>query len=721
MPISRWCYALVLAAFATAASAESLGGRSVGRALITGIERNPSILVRTDTMTAMPATADHPLFVSGFLGSDEQVVARTKYGDITALDLYLFSLVRGTGAKPYLLDAYRKAKKQGDRELLAKELRREIRDYVFINFVMPKLRPEGPLDDLDTMREYAYSLPGYQLAYIQNLIRPQMVILPADRVKYLQEHSADVAQPDRWRVRYIRISSPETDSVEKQDAVEDTLNSIKEQVERGELDFGEAAAKHSEAPSAERGGEIPPFRRGELFFNFEEAASSIQPGEVSNIFRGPDGLYLVNLLEAIPGQTPSLEDPQQAMKVDEGLTRQVLKAQYRYEMERLLIKRRPVYTMTSWDSRKEDEVVGRVGEFCVTKQQFRDLYPAIESDDLKRRDTLLQTAMRNMLERESMAQEVRACGFENDPLLVRTKQIASNLRRFDTFVECIYRQMNVNEKVVHSFWKENPRLFTPIAMKRVVKLTLSPANIAATSVDVRGELIRILATGGEPEEETGVQEVVTEETSEEESETTNATKAEKENPAGSTAVMEPAKGGAAPESAAGGNAPTKTYVPEEKANWYSATGIPRAAELHMPEVRQEQCEPDQPVRVTERVPLASSISCKIPATQIRDYVRRYTSADYQLRYDDYGFMYIADRPEIPASVEGVPVGSFSNPTMQGASAVTYFIEAARRPAKPPFEEIKSHAYATYRQVQMYKQLKRQYDSEVDKANIRFAF
>src|SRR5690606_32754467 len=157
--------------------------------------------------------------------------------------------------------------------------------------------------------------------------------------------------PERLRVRYIFKKSAETDDIDVQDDLEATLNGIRADVLAGRVKFEDAARQHSEAPSAKRGGEVPPFQHGELFFRFEYAAAELEPGGVSEVFRGPGGYYLVQLLEVVQPEEPSLSNPRQAKLVEEGVSRQVLKAAFDIRMRDMLEERRRLTEKPwAWDS-----------------------------------------------------------------------------------------------------------------------------------------------------------------------------------------------------------------------------------------------------------------------------------------------------------------------------------------------------------------------------------
>ncbi len=61
------------------------------------------------------------------------------------------------------------------------------------------------------------------------------------------------------------------------------------------VDFAELAARHSEGPAAQRGGELGFVPKGQLAREFVEALEGLRPGEVSRPFRSRQGVHIVKL------------------------------------------------------------------------------------------------------------------------------------------------------------------------------------------------------------------------------------------------------------------------------------------------------------------------------------------------------------------------------------------------------------------------------------------
>ena len=99
----------------------------------------------------------------------------------------------------------------------------------------------------------------------------------------------------------IRVDkdAPEEKVVEGKTKIEGILNEIK-----AGLDFGEAAKKHSEdIGSAEQGGKLEPFAKGEMVDEFSDAAFATKAGELSAPVRSEFGWHIIK----VEGRTGTIE------------------------------------------------------------------------------------------------------------------------------------------------------------------------------------------------------------------------------------------------------------------------------------------------------------------------------------------------------------------------------------------------------------------------------
>ena len=92
------------------------------------------------------------------------------------------------------------------------------------------------------------------------------------------------------------VKNPAAGDAQKQRII-DQLKDLKDQIEAG-IDFGILAKQYSIDPgSAQLGGELPFFKRGELAPEYEATALSLKPGEISDPVETQFGIHIISLIE----------------------------------------------------------------------------------------------------------------------------------------------------------------------------------------------------------------------------------------------------------------------------------------------------------------------------------------------------------------------------------------------------------------------------------------
>src|SRR5690606_31269287 len=101
--------------------------------------------------------------------------------------------------------------------------------------------------------------------------------------------------PEKVKISHIYRNPKASDEVKKKsrELAEAILDSVKSGV-----DFAELAKKYSEDPgSAAQGGDLGFVKRGIFYPEFESAAFSLEPNEISEVVESPAGFHIVQLLE----------------------------------------------------------------------------------------------------------------------------------------------------------------------------------------------------------------------------------------------------------------------------------------------------------------------------------------------------------------------------------------------------------------------------------------
>jgi peptidyl-prolyl cis-trans isomerase C len=110
---------------------------------------------------------------------------------------------------------------------------------------------------------------------------------------------------DRVTVRASHIAlrapgnAPESEKQEKRNK----LLALRQEIVAGKIDFAEAARKHSECPSAPKGGDIGVIPRKMVVDEaFARAAFALKPGQVSDVVQTEYGFHLIKVTDRSPGQ-----------------------------------------------------------------------------------------------------------------------------------------------------------------------------------------------------------------------------------------------------------------------------------------------------------------------------------------------------------------------------------------------------------------------------------
>jgi parvulin-like peptidyl-prolyl isomerase len=72
----------------------------------------------------------------------------------------------------------------------------------------------------------------------------------------------------------------------------DSINEFKTALDEG-MDFAALAVANSDCPSGRSGGDLGPFGRGQMVPEFEDAAFSMEVGDVSGVIETDFGYHLV--------------------------------------------------------------------------------------------------------------------------------------------------------------------------------------------------------------------------------------------------------------------------------------------------------------------------------------------------------------------------------------------------------------------------------------------
>ena len=124
-----------------------------------------------------------------------------------------------------------------------------------------------------------------------------------DKVKaYYEAHRGEWQSGETVRASHILVDSREK------------AESIRQRLLSGALSFEDAARAESTCPSREQGGDLGVFGRGQMVKEFEDAAFSLAPGEISEPVETQFGWHLIRVAEKSDGGEVSFEQIREQLK-----------------------------------------------------------------------------------------------------------------------------------------------------------------------------------------------------------------------------------------------------------------------------------------------------------------------------------------------------------------------------------------------------------------------
>jgi peptidyl-prolyl cis-trans isomerase SurA len=173
---------------------------------------------------------------------------------------------------------------------------------------LDEIRIKNNLKDLDDL-EKAVSSQGINWEDFKNNIRNRLLtqevirrevgshinIGHEEEMKYYQDHKADFVRPEQVAVRAIQINTegkPESELP----ALKEKAQKLIDRVDQGE-DFGELAKRFSDGPTAQQGGFLGVYKRGELSKEFEDMVFKMKNKQMTPVIETKQGFLVMQVLE----------------------------------------------------------------------------------------------------------------------------------------------------------------------------------------------------------------------------------------------------------------------------------------------------------------------------------------------------------------------------------------------------------------------------------------
>ena len=126
--------------------------------------------------------------------------------------------------------------------------------------------------------------------------RNQISITDDELLEYYNENKESLFEPEQVHARHILVETAEE------------ANNLLLQLKEGLTDFAELAKEKSIGPSAPSGGDLGFFARGQMVKEFEEAAFSLKPGEISGVVQTQFGYHIIKCEDKKEEYSPTFEE-----------------------------------------------------------------------------------------------------------------------------------------------------------------------------------------------------------------------------------------------------------------------------------------------------------------------------------------------------------------------------------------------------------------------------
>lgn len=205
------------------------------------------------------------------------------------------------------------------------QLRRQERELAFLMVPAAAFEKDIQVSD-DEVRAYyqdntqLFQQPEQvQLAYVEltpDALTEQIEISEDElRARYEELKSTRYTTGGQRQVRHILLTLPQDASEQQVAEARQRLEEMRAQIQSRQASFEALAKQNSQDPgSAEQGGDLGWVERGQMVPAFEQAAFSLEQGEISEPVRSEFGLHLIQATEVRPEQVRPFAEVQDELR-----------------------------------------------------------------------------------------------------------------------------------------------------------------------------------------------------------------------------------------------------------------------------------------------------------------------------------------------------------------------------------------------------------------------
>jgi len=158
---------------------------------------------------------------------------------------------------------------------------------------------------------------------IDNLLQKEVLgkisVSEADAKKFYDENQDKFKAPEQTKASHVLITVDQKATPEEKKKAKEKADAIRKRVAAGE-DFAAVAKAESKCPSAAKGGDLGFFGKGQMVPAFEAAASSLKPGQISDVVETQFGYHIIKVTDRKQAETVKFNDVKE--KIEDYLKNQ---------------------------------------------------------------------------------------------------------------------------------------------------------------------------------------------------------------------------------------------------------------------------------------------------------------------------------------------------------------------------------------------------------------
>lgn len=195
---------------------------------------------------------------------------------------------------------------------------------------LDEIRKQNHLDSMEALekavRDSGISYEDWRADMKNRMVR-QMVIrdevgrkmarpTPKDEQAYYDAHQQEFKQPEKVRLSEILIPTPENATDEQVSQAQAKAQEVATKLQGG-AKFSDLAKQYSGGQTADKGGDLGQFEKGQLAKVLEDQTFTLQPGQWTQPIRTRQGFVVLEVTEHNPGGLAPLKDVEE--QVQEGM------------------------------------------------------------------------------------------------------------------------------------------------------------------------------------------------------------------------------------------------------------------------------------------------------------------------------------------------------------------------------------------------------------------